>query len=123
MIILMSSPGMFHACAAYLPSSFAMYTTMLGMSAFMDWRGGSKTAQGIMWFGIGGIVGWPFAMALVAPFLFEELVLATLTRAGIEVGRRFLDGTVRSLLVLVSHLFFESYSFNVLICLGASSSC
>lgn len=74
---------------------------MLGMSAFMDWRGGSRTAQGIMWFGIGGIVGWPFAVALVAPFLLEELVLATLTRDGIEVPLRFLDGTVRSLLVLV----------------------
>lgn len=104
MIILVSSPGMFHASTAYLPSSFAMYTTMLGMSAFMDWRGGSRTAQGIMWFGIGGIVGWPFAVALIAPFLLEELVLATLTTEGIEVGRRFLDGTVRCLLVLVPHL-------------------
>ena len=103
LIILVFSPGMFHASAAYLPSSFAMYTTMLGMSAFMDWRGGSRTAQGIMWFGIGGIVGWPFAVALITPFLLEELVLATLTRAGIEVGRRFLDGTVRCLLVLVPH--------------------
>jgi len=104
MIILVSSPGMFHASTAYLPSSFAMYTTMLGMSAFMDWRGGSRTAQGIMWFGIGGIVGWPFAVALITPFLLEELVLATLTRDGIEVARRFLDGTVRCLLVLVPHL-------------------
>lgn len=103
MITMVSSPGMFHASAAYLPSSFAMYTSMLGMSAFMDWRGGSRTAQGIMWFAIGGIVGWPFATALIAPFLLEELVLATLTREGIEVAGRFLDGAVRSLLVLVLH--------------------
>lgn len=107
MIISVSSPGMFHASAAYLPSSFAMYTTMLGMSAFMDWRGGSRTAQGIMWFGIGGIVGWPFAVALIIPFVLEELVLATLTREGIEVARRFLDGIVRSLLVLVPHFPFR----------------
>ena len=106
MIIMVSSPGMFHASAAYLPSSFSMYTTMLGMSAFMDWRGGSRIAQGIMWFGIGGIVGWPFAVALITPFLLEELVLAALTRAGIEVARHFLDGTVRSLLVLVPHLLY-----------------
>ena len=78
-----------------------MYTTMLGMSAFMDWSGGPRTAQGIMWFGIGGIVGWPFATALIMPFIVEELVLASLSREGIEVFRRFLDGTVRSLLVLV----------------------
>ncbi len=122
MIIMVSSPGMFHASAAYLPSSFAMYTTMLGMSGFMDWRGGSKTAQGIMWFAIGGIVGWPFAMALIAPFLLEELVLATLTREGIEVARRFLDGAVRSLLVLVPHPPSQIHSFYMLTNLGATSS-
>ncbi|KAI9873087.1 MAG: mannosyltransferase [Pleopsidium flavum] len=105
MIIMVSSPGIFHACAAYLPSSFAMYATMLGMSAFMDWRGGSKTAQGIMWFAIGGIVGWPFAMVLIAPFLLEELVLATLTREGIEVARRFLDGA--ALQVAVDTFFYH----------------
>lgn len=106
LIAMLTSSGMFHACAAYLPSSFSMYTTMLGMSAFMDWSGGPKTAQGIMWFGIGGIIGWPFATALIVPFIAEELILASLTREGIEVFRRFLDGTVRSLLVLVRSCFY-----------------
>ena len=58
-----------------------------------------------MWFGIGGIIGWPFATALVMPFIAEELILASLTREGIEVFRRFLDGTVRSLLALVRSHF------------------
>ncbi|KAI9756423.1 MAG: hypothetical protein M4579_003845 [Chaenotheca gracillima] len=101
LLALVFSPGMFHASAAYLPSSFAMYAVMLGMAAFLDWRGGLKTAQGIMWFGVAGIVGWPFAVALSIPFLLEEVVLAALTKSGFETTFwRFLDGTVRCLIVL-----------------------
>lgn len=81
-----------------------MYTTMLGMAAFMNWKGGLKTAQGIFWFAVGGILGWPFAMALSIPFLFEEVIFATLSSkdAFIDVIIRFLRGIVAGLLVLVS---------------------
>jgi alpha-1,2-mannosyltransferase len=105
MMAMIFSPGMFHASAAFLPSSFAMYTTMLGMAAFMNWRGGLKTAQGIFFFAVGGILGWPFAMALSAPFLFEEIVFAFLSSkdALIDVIMRFIRGIVAGLLVL----FFE----------------
>ena len=101
MVIMTTSPGMFHASAAYLPSSFSMYTVMLGTTAFMDWRGGPKTAPGMMWFGIGAIIGWPFAGALIAPFIAEEILFASITGQAFESARRFLDGTVRCLLVLV----------------------
>lgn len=99
------SPGMFHASAAFLPSSFAMYTTMLGMAAFMNWRGGLKTAQGMFWFSLGGILGWPFAIALSAPFLFEEIMFASLSSkdALIETVMRLIRGFVLGLLVLVRH--------------------
>lgn len=53
-----------------------MYTGMLGAAAFMNWTGGLKTAEGIAWFAAGGIIGWPFAMALAGPFLLEEALLA-----------------------------------------------
>lgn len=100
------SPGMFHASASFLPSSFAMCTTMLGIAAFMNWRGGLKTAQGIFWFATGGILGWPFSMALSGPFLFEEVVFASMSSgdAVADVFMRFLRGTVGGLLVLVSSL-------------------
>jgi alpha-1,2-mannosyltransferase len=101
MIIMLSSPGMFQAATALLPSSFTMYTGMWGMSKFLDWRGGSQTNSGIMWFGIGGIVGWPFASALIAPFMLQEAILTTITQDGIEALRRVIDGVVRCLLVLV----------------------
>jgi alpha-1,2-mannosyltransferase len=92
---------MFHASVAYLPSSFSMYTAMLGAAAFMNWRGGLKTAEGIMWFGIGGIVGWPFSTALIIPFVAEDLFLASLAGERSEVIFRYLDGIVRSVIVLV----------------------
>lgn len=100
-IVMIFSPGMFHASVAYLPSSFSMYTTMLGMAAFMDWRGGLKTSLGMMWFGIGAIIGWPFSGALMIPLLAEDLALSSLTGDVSEIIYRLLDGTVRSLLVLV----------------------
>lgn len=102
MLAMVLSPGMFHASVAYLPSSFAMYAAMLGMSAFMDWRGGLRTAQGIMWFGIAGIVGWPFAAALALPFLLEETLLVLVGPTGLDTAiRRFVDGLARCFIVLV----------------------
>ena len=102
MMAIVFSPGMFHASVAYLPSSFSMYTAMLGMAAFMDWRGGLKTHLGIMWFGIGAIVGWPFSAALIVPLVMEDIALAYLSIDRSEVAFRYLDGIVRSLLALVS---------------------
>lgn len=107
MMAMVFSPGMFHASVAYLPSSFSMYTAMLGMAAFMDWRGGLKTHLGIMWFGIGAIVGWPFSAALIVPLAMEDIFLAYLSTDRSEAAFRYLDGIVRSLLVLVR----ESLSF------------
>jgi hypothetical protein len=103
LMAMIFSPGMFNASVAYLPSSFAMYTTMLGMAAFINWRGGLKTAQGIFWFAVGGILGWPFSVALCAPFLVEEVLLATFSSkdAFIDAIMRFFRGIVASLLVLV----------------------
>ena len=102
MIVMVSSPGMFHASTAYLPSSFAMYTGMLGMAAFVDWKGGSQAQAGLGWFGLGSILGWPFAFALVGPFLVEELVVAWITHEGVDMFTRVLDGTLRCVLIVVS---------------------
>lgn len=98
------SPGNFHASTAYLPSSFAMYMVTLGATAFMNWRGGLKTSQGIFWFAMAGILGWPFASALCAPFLLEELVLMSLSNksALYEAFVRISRGVVSAILLLVS---------------------
>lgn len=106
-IVMVSSTGMFHASVAYLPSSFSMYTAMLGMAAFMDWRGGLKTGAGMMWFGIGALVGWPFSGALIIPLLAEDVVLSSMTGDVSEIVFRYLDGVVRCLIVLVSGVLNE----------------
>ncbi|KAJ4327809.1 mannosyltransferase [Fusarium piperis] len=112
LIATVMSPGNFHASTAFLPSSFAMYLVTLGAAAFMNWRGGLKTSQGMFWFAAAGILGWPFASALCAPFMLEELVLVlfgTKTawfEAFVRVGR----GVVSAILLLASdfivNLFF-----------------
>ncbi|KAF2147215.1 glycosyltransferase family 22 protein [Aplosporella prunicola CBS 121167] len=116
LVAMVFSPGMFHASAAYLPSSFTMYTNMLGLSAFMDWRGGLRTAQGIFWFAVGGILGWPFATVMVLPFILEEVVLASVTNETWQTFRRFLDGAMRSLVVLVLEVCIDSFFYKKLVC-------
>ncbi|KAH0181753.1 glycosyltransferase family 22 protein, partial [Aureobasidium melanogenum] len=112
-LIMLTSPGMFHASVSFLPSSFSMYTTALGMAAFMDWRGGMRTAQGMMCMIGGAFLGWPFAAALVAPFMIEEFMLAYFTdkQEFIDFLYRILDGTVRSVIVLVLQFCFDAFFY------------
>jgi alpha-1,2-mannosyltransferase len=113
---LVFSPGMYHAAPAYLPSTFAMYTSMLGFSAFMDWSRGMKTAQGVMWFGIGATLGWPFAGALVFPFIAEEVILASATGTFKDAFWRLSDGTLRSLAVLIVQTGIDSFFYRKFTC-------
>ncbi|KAF2819493.1 hypothetical protein CC86DRAFT_129829 [Ophiobolus disseminans] len=113
---LVFSPGMYHAAPAYLPSTFAMYTTMLGFSAFMDWTKGMKTAQGIMWFGLGTTLGWPFAGALVLPFIAEEILLASVTGEIFDGFRRLARGTAGSLIALALQTGIDSFFYKKFTC-------
>ena len=101
MLAMITAPGMFHASVAYLPSSFAMYTSMMGLASFIDSRGEPMTKDGITWFGIGATVGWPFSAALILPLFNDELVFFWLTRRTSEVADRILGGIVRTLIIVV----------------------
>lgn len=83
-----------------------MYTSMLGAAAFMDWTGGFKTAAGIAWFAAGGIIGWPFAMALAVPFLLEEALLAVTALGNLDqfllAIRRVTRGVLAAVGIIVS---------------------
>jgi alpha-1,2-mannosyltransferase len=107
-MVVAFSPGMFHASAAFLPSSFTMYTSMLGLSAFLDWRKSQKSAQGIMWFGLGAIVGWPFAGALLLPLLLEEVAIGFVSGNMRNVFLEILNGGLRCLAILVHSCSFAS---------------
>ncbi|KAJ5767263.1 uncharacterized protein N7511_004879 [Penicillium nucicola] len=111
-MIVTLSPGMFHASTAFLPSTFTMYMSMLGFSSFLDRQNGQKTAQGIMWFGLGAIVGWPFAGALIVPLLIEEVVLGISSRSFASLFWSLSDGAVLCLFigtveVAVDYAFFQ----------------
>ncbi|KAF9890314.1 mannosyltransferase [Aspergillus nanangensis] len=87
-----------------------MYTSMLGLAAFLDWRGGQKVAQGIMWFGLGAIVGWPFAGALVMPLLLEEVIIGFIAGDLWKVISGILGGAVRCLVILACEVVVD-YAF------------
>ncbi|KAJ9110467.1 hypothetical protein QFC19_001593 [Naganishia cerealis] len=78
--ILMFSAGMWNAGVAFLPSSFAMYLTMLGYAYYLkpstvDRVGDRRVMMATISFAIGAILGWPFAALLGLPFVFEELFI------------------------------------------------
>jgi len=117
LIAMVISPGMYHAAPAYLPSTFAMYTTMLALAAFMDRSGGCmRTAQGITWLSIGSILGWPFAGALVLPFVAEEAIVASVTGDVFQSFSRLLQGAIRSLIVLAVQTVVDSLFYRKLVC-------
>ena len=63
---------------AFLPSTFAMYASTLAFAFSLSppsADNGRRTLLSTLLFAAGGIVGWPFALALSIPFVFEELCL------------------------------------------------
>ncbi|KAL2042432.1 hypothetical protein N7G274_004924 [Stereocaulon virgatum] len=115
LIIMATASGMFHASVAFLPSSFAMYTTMMGTAAFMDTEGGLKTNKGIMWFGLGATVGWPFAAALVMPFLLQEFVFVKMTGNISEMAHRIFDGGERTMIIVPFQIAVDTFFYHKLL--------
>ena len=56
-----------------------------------------------MWFGVGAIVGWPFAGALIGPLLVEEVIFGFMSGSMLDTFYGILDGAVRCGLILVCH--------------------
>ncbi|KAJ3808814.1 glycosyltransferase family 22 protein [Lentinula lateritia] len=74
--ILLFNAGMWNASAAFLPSSFAMYTGTLAFACSIipsSSRESQRTLYATLLYATGAIVGWPFALALAIPFVIEEL--------------------------------------------------
>ncbi|KAF9287841.1 mannosyltransferase [Mortierella alpina] len=62
----------------FLPSTFAMYTTMLFFSQMLQCphrQSGKRTFWAIFWVGLGALLGWPFSAAVGLPFALEELLI------------------------------------------------
>ncbi|KAJ6502660.1 glycosyltransferase family 22 protein [Mycena vulgaris] len=86
--MLLFSAGMWNASAALLPSSFAMYMTTFAFSyalAPSSAQNNRRTLAATLLFATGAIVGWPFALALSIPFVFEELFIFSADRVAPEI--------------------------------------
>ncbi|KAK3985164.1 Alg9-like mannosyltransferase family-domain-containing protein [Cladorrhinum sp. PSN332] len=115
-LAIVSSPGNFHSSTAFLPSSFAMYMGMIGAAAFINWRGGLKTSQAMFWFAVGGVFGWPFAAALCAPFVLEEIFFATLSdkERMFEAAHRLLRGFLSAVVLITFDSVINLYFYKKL---------
>ncbi|XP_015238314.1 PREDICTED: alpha-1,2-mannosyltransferase ALG9 [Cyprinodon variegatus] len=68
---LVLSTGMFSSSAAFLPSSFCMYTTLIAMTGWFQ----DSIPLAVMGVAAGGIVGWPFSALIGFPIAFDLLVI------------------------------------------------
>ncbi|BFZ62435.1 mannosyltransferase [Saitoella coloradoensis] len=84
--ILTGSAGMFNASAAFLPSSFSMYTVMLGLATALERPSLSRPVWGLFWFALGGLLGWPFSLAMGTVFYLDVLVRALLPPNGPKIS-------------------------------------
>ncbi|OXB59027.1 hypothetical protein ASZ78_007655 [Callipepla squamata] len=102
---LVLSTGMFCSSAAFLPSSFCMYTTVIAMTGwYMD-----KTSVAVLGIAAGAIVGWPFSAALGLPIAFDLLVVK-------QRWKSFLNWCVVSLILfLVPLVVVDSYYYGKLV--------
>ena len=101
-LVMTSSTGMFYASVAYLPSSFSMYTSMLGLAAFLKTKGKPETTKVIFWFGLGVVLGWPFSGALILPLLMDEFMYVLIKRDLVTSINRCIHGIVLILPFVVS---------------------
>ncbi|XP_069752067.1 alpha-1,2-mannosyltransferase ALG9 isoform X2 [Narcine bancroftii] len=102
---LVLSTGMFCSAAAFLPSSFCMYTTLIAETGwFMN-----QNAVAVLGVAAGAIVGWPFSAALGLPIAFDLLVLR-------RKFQSFITWTfVALLLFLVPLVAVDSYYYGKLV--------
>ncbi|KAK2461410.1 hypothetical protein APHAL10511_005873 [Amanita phalloides] len=123
--MLLCSAGMWNASTAFLPSSFAMYAVTLA-SAFAfapsSMTNNRRTLAATLFFATGGIVGWPFALALSLPFIYEELFLFSGDRVLPEQKaswmlarwrRLFISGLLASV-ILLPVIIIDSLAFGKL---------
>ncbi|KOS15887.1 glycosyltransferase family 22 protein [Malassezia pachydermatis] len=77
LVFLAGCAGMLGASIAFLPSSFVMYTTSVAAGMAMrpaSMLSSQRTIVATLAFALGALAGWPFALLLSLPFVWEELL-------------------------------------------------
>jgi alpha-1,2-mannosyltransferase len=100
---------------AFLPSTFAMYTTLLASSYFLETPSklnSRRTLFTTIFFAMGAIVGWPFSLLLAFPFVLEELFVFGGDRVKPDDFGKWIVGRWIRLFAAgaAAALFFVSYS-------------
>ena len=114
LLVNVTSAGNFHASTSYLSSSFAMYSVILALSAFLNRRGGYHTSRGLLWLGLGTILGWPFVALLCLPFVLEDAVFSLSASTGFQgLVSRLLGGLLPLLGVLVRQRPMQAQDFQI----------
>ncbi|KAJ7204337.1 glycosyltransferase family 22 protein [Mycena pura] len=123
--MLLFSAGMWNASAAFLPSSFAMYMTTFAFSYALEpssAQNNRRTAAATILFATGAIVGWPFALALSIPFVFEELFIFGADRVAPEIRmlwmlnrwKRLLSAGLAASLIFIPVILVDSIAYGKL---------
>ncbi|KAL6463398.1 hypothetical protein MHYP_G00277890 [Metynnis hypsauchen] len=102
---LVLSAGMFCSSAAFLPSTFCMYSTVVAMTGWFLGR----PSLAILGVAAGAIVGWPFSALLGMPIAFDLLLLK-------KKWKSFITWTfVALVLFLVPVVVVDSYYYGKLV--------
>ncbi|KAI8981227.1 glycosyltransferase family 22 protein [Trametes punicea] len=93
--LLLFNAGMWTASTAFLSSSFAMYANTLAFAYALEPPSSGNTRRTLfatLAFAAGAIVGWPFALAVAIPFVFEELFVRGTDKVTPEARTSWLMG-------------------------------
>uniref|UniRef100_A0A671SH02 Mannosyltransferase n=1 Tax=Sinocyclocheilus anshuiensis TaxID=1608454 RepID=A0A671SH02_9TELE len=102
---LVLSAGMFCSSAAFLPSTFCMYSTVVAMTGWFQGR----PSLAVLGIAAGVIVGWPFSALLGIPIAFDLLFLK-------KKWKSFITWTLVALLLfLVPVVVVDSYYYGKLV--------
>ncbi|KAA0716457.1 Alpha-1,2-mannosyltransferase ALG9 [Triplophysa tibetana] len=102
---LVLSAGMFSSSAAFLPSTFCMYSTVVAMTGWFQGR----SSLAVLGIAAGAIVGWPFSGLLGIPIAFDLLFLK-------KKWKDFILWTLVALLLfLVPVVVVDSYYYGKLV--------
>ncbi|KAG9304165.1 hypothetical protein G9A89_019727 [Geosiphon pyriformis] len=122
-IMLLTGAGMWNAATAYLPSTFAMYTTMLAFSYALGPVSSKNTKRpyrAIGFFAFGALYAWPFSAVVGLPLVFEEIfvrgtetskVLSKNINWRAQRVKRVLGATFSGLLILIPVVAFDYFFY------------
>ncbi|XP_048840319.1 alpha-1,2-mannosyltransferase ALG9 isoform X2 [Brienomyrus brachyistius] len=102
---LVLSAGMFCSSAAFLPSTFCMYCTLVAMTGWYQ----DRPSLAVLGVAAGAIVGWPFSVLLGLPIALDLLLLK-------RKWKSFLTWTLVSLLLFLAPVVaVDSYYYGKLV--------